>query len=172
MNVIANLAVARDGFAFNPGPNDETKFPADYQVDYIRVWKLTDDNEYKTSKFLGAKSTIPPIKYQTPSPAEQNDTELKKKVRFIYDKKKLSNEIGFLSMTPVQALKDQAGAYLIQLNGLSMEDVLIQMIDSNNNQFSPILGTNNSYYLIFPKKGSYQITIESGENKSKFTLTI
>jgi len=40
MNVIVNLAVARDNYPFNPGPNAKTKFPADYQVDYVRVWKL------------------------------------------------------------------------------------------------------------------------------------
>lgn len=171
MNVIANLAVARDGFAFNPGPNTNTKFPADYQVDYIRVWKLASDKEYQASKFLGLNTSTQPLKYGIHGLQHSQETTLKKKVRFVYDKKKLSKEQGFLSLIPYPVLDGQAAAYLIDLNGLTTEDVLIQMTDSNRNSFSPIQ-VNDSYQLIFPKKGIYQITIESGGHQTKFTMNI
>jgi hypothetical protein len=172
MNVIANLAVARDGFAFNPGPNEATKFPADYQVDYIRVWKLTSENEYKTSKFLGAKTTIAPLKYGTLTPDSVHETDIRKKVRFVYDKKKLAQEVGFISMVPTMAPDGKAGAYQIDLNGLNSADVNIQLIDSENNHYQPTQIETHRQILLFPNKGPYQITIESGGHQTKFTVTI
>jgi hypothetical protein len=172
MNVIANLAVARDGFAFNPGPNEATNFPADYQVDYIRVWKLTSDNEYKTSKFLGAKTTIAPLKYATLTFHAAHKTEISKKVRFVYDKKKLVQEVGFISMVPTKVPDGNVGAYQIDLNGINSADVNIQMIDAENNHYEPTLIETHRQVLFFPKKGTYQITIESGGHQTKFTLTI
>ncbi|MFM6934136.1 MAG: family 16 glycosylhydrolase [Flavobacteriales bacterium] len=174
MNVIANMAVARDGFAFNPGPNDQTKFPSDYQVDYIRVWKLTSDNEYKTSSFLGAKRTITPLKYAEELWNEGSDApefQLKKKIRFVYDKKRASKEIGFLSLVPMQATKDQEGTYQILYNGVRPADVKITVQDAYRNFFSPT-PMNGGYILNFPRKGVYQIQIESGTNKTIFNFTI
>jgi hypothetical protein len=40
MNVIANLAVnAEGGYCGNSVPNNNTPFPADFEIDYIRVWQ-------------------------------------------------------------------------------------------------------------------------------------
>ena len=173
MNVIANMAVARDGFAFNPGPNAETKFPADYQVDYIRVWKLTSDNEYKAIKFLGTKKTTP-LKYPSNFWNEGEDTselQIKKKVRYVFNKKHAAKELGFLSFVPIQPMKDQAGTYQLLYNGVNPADVKITVQDAYRNFFSPT--PFNSWLIFnFPKKGDYQIVIESGKNKSTFNFTI
>ncbi|MFM1945996.1 MAG: Endo,3,4-beta-glycanase ExsH [Bacteroidota bacterium] len=173
MNVIANMAVARDGFAFNPGPNTETKFPADYQVDYIRVWKLTSDNEYKASKFLGAKKTTP-LKYAWNLGNEGENTselEIKKKVRYVFNKKHAEKELGFLSLVPIQPAKDQAGTYQLLYNGVHPEDVKITVQDAFRNFFYPT-PLNGGFILNFPKKGDYQMVIESGKNKTIFNFTI
>ncbi len=173
MNVIANMAVARDGFAFNPGPNAETKFPADYQVDYIRVWKLTSDNEYKASKFLGAKKTTP-LKYAWNLWNEGENTselEIKKKVRYVFNKKHAEKELGFLSLVPIQPAKDQAGTYQLLYNGVHPEDIKITVQDAFRNFFYPT-PLNGGFILNFPKKGDYQMVIESGKNKTIFNFTI
>ena len=173
MNVIANMAVARDGFAFNPGPNAETKFPADYQVDYIRVWKLTSDNEYKASKFLGAKKTTP-LKYAWNLWNEDETTsalQIKKKVRYVFNKKHAEKELGFLSLVPIQPTKDQAGTYQLLFNGVNPADVKITVQDVNRNFFSPT-PLNGGFIINFPKKGDYQMVIESGKNKTIFNFTI
>ena len=174
MNVIANMAVARDGFAFNPGPNAETKFPADYQVDYIRVWKLTSDNEYKASEFQGANRTISPLKYGN---HEQNtvvaDMSIKRKVRSVFDKRKLSTELGFISFIPIQVNEDQSiGTYLIHFNGVHPSNVEIAMQDEFSNVYLGVKTSEGLHELRFPKKGIYQITILSGKNKATFTVTI
>ena len=174
MNVIANMAVARDGFAFNPGPNAETKFPADYQVDYIRVWKLKSDNEYKANMFLGAKKTISPLKYAWNLGDESENTselQIKKKIRYVYNKKHAAKELGFLSMVPIQATKDQAATYQLLYNGVNPEDVKITVQDAFKNFFSPA-PLNGGFILDFPKKGDYQMVIESGKNKTTFYFTI
>jgi beta-glucanase (GH16 family) len=174
MNVIANLAVARDGFAFNPGPNAETKFPSDYQVDYIRVWKLVSDNEYKTNKFLGATKTIAPLKYPVVNAsASKEEIRIKRKVRFVYDKKQLSEERGFLSFVPMLTNAEQgyAGTYQILYNGISATDVKISVKDSARNIFYPT-PFNEGFILNLPKKGEYQLIIESGKNRATCNFTI
>jgi beta-glucanase (GH16 family) len=174
MNVIANLAVARDGFAFNPGPNAETKFPSDYQVDYIRVWKLVSDNEYKAKMFLGASKTIPPLKYPVVNASEsKEEMQIKKKVRFVYNKKHLSEELGFISLVPMLTNTElgYAGTYQILYNGISATEVKITIKDGFSNVFYPI-PLNDGFILNLPKKGDYQIVIESGKNKATCNFTI
>lgn len=105
MNVIVNLAVARDNYPFNPGPDAKTKFPADYQVDYVRVWKLEESAAKKMSELpqndLNDNGWIP-IEKET----------LKKKIPLIYPKKELQREQGFVSLIPVSTYN-----YLVQVNG-------------------------------------------------------
>ena len=174
MNVIANLAVARDGFAFNPGPNAETKFPSDYQVDYIRVWKLVSDNEYKAKMFLGATKNIAPLKYPVVNASEsKEEMHIKKKVRFVYDKKRVSEELGFISLVPMLTNTElgYAGTYQILYNGISATDVKITIKDGLRNVFYPT-PFNDGFILNLPKKGEYQIVIESGKNKATCNFTI
>lgn len=171
MNVIANMAVARDGFAFNPGPNEQTKFPADYQVDYIRVWKLTSDNEYKAAMFLGAKKSISPLTFGWNETESNPPLEIKKKIRFVYNKKQLAQELGFLSFVPIQPNPDQVGTYQINYNGIAPETVKIIVQDGYHNFISPT-PFNRGFVLNFPKKGFYQMVIESGKNKTVFNFTI
>jgi beta-glucanase (GH16 family) len=174
MNVIANLAVARDGFAFNPGPNAETKFPTDYQVDYIRVWKLVSDTEYKAKMFLGASKKIAPLNYPVVNVSEtKEEMQIQKKVRFVYNKKHLSEELGFVSLVPMLTNTElgYAGTYQILYNGISAGDVKITVEDSARNFFYPTLN-NDGFILILPKKGEYQMTIESGKNKAICNFTI
>jgi len=174
MNVIANLAVARDGFAFNPGPNAETKFPTDYQVDYIRVWKLVSDTEYKAKMFLGASKKIAPLNYPVVNVSgSKEEMQIQKKVRFVYNKKHLSEELGFVSLVPMLTNTElgYAGTYQILYNGISAGDVKITVEDSARNFFYPALN-KDGFILILPKKGEYQMTIESGKNKAICNFTI
>lgn len=105
MNVIVNLAVARDNYPFDPGPDVNTKFPADYQVDYIRVWKLEPTAVQKMSGFPQAD----PIESGW-IPIEKD--MIKKKIPLIYTKRELQKEQGFVSLIPIS--EDN---YLVQLNG-------------------------------------------------------
>ncbi|MEN9698814.1 MAG: hypothetical protein RLZZ301_12 [Bacteroidota bacterium] len=111
MNVIVNLAIARDGYAFNPGPNAQTPFPASYLVDYIRVWKLDPSAAKSMNEFpqidVNEKGWIP-----------VKGSSIKKKIPLIYPKKELQKENGFVSLVPVSAT-----SYLIQVNGTETTSV-------------------------------------------------
>jgi len=39
MNLYLNTSVAKDGGAFKPGPDENTKWPNTYSVDFIRIWQ-------------------------------------------------------------------------------------------------------------------------------------
>lgn len=45
MNLYLNTSVAKDGEAFKPGPDQSTKWPNTYSVDYIRIWKSIKAND-------------------------------------------------------------------------------------------------------------------------------
>lgn len=59
MNLYLNTSVAKDGDAFDPGPDSTTKWPNTYVVDYLRIWqpippsqvldlRKNDDQSYST----------------------------------------------------------------------------------------------------------------------------
>jgi beta-glucanase (GH16 family) len=106
MNVIVNLAVARDNYPFNPGPDAQTVFPADYQVDYVRVWKLEPNAAKKMTDF-------PQVDVEDHGWIPSKKEVLKKKVPLIYPKKELQKEQGFVSLIPVNQSN-----YLVQVNGV------------------------------------------------------
>ena len=76
MNLIVNLAVARDGYAFNPGPTEQTKFPATFQVDYLRVWNLDPTVTQKMSSF-------PQINPQEINVIQEEKKQLKNKLHIV-----------------------------------------------------------------------------------------
>ena len=106
MNVIVNLAVARDNYPFNPGPDTQTVFPADYQVDYVRVWKLEPNAAKKMTAY-------PQVDLEDHGWIPIKKEVLKKKVPLIYPKKELQKEQGFVSLIPVSV-----NYYLVQVNGV------------------------------------------------------
>jgi len=40
MNLIANFSMAQDNGPFSPGENRKTRYPAQFEVDYMRVWDI------------------------------------------------------------------------------------------------------------------------------------
>jgi beta-glucanase (GH16 family) len=47
--LVANLAVAQDGWAFPPGPDKDFKDSINYIIDFIRVWQPLKDSVYRLS---------------------------------------------------------------------------------------------------------------------------
>ncbi|MFM6946390.1 MAG: family 16 glycosylhydrolase [Flavobacteriales bacterium] len=122
MNLIVNLAVARDGYAFNPGPNDQTKFPATFQVDYLRVWNLDPTVTQKMSSF-------PQINPQEINVIQEEKKQLKKRISLIYPKRTLEKEQGFVSLIPIGAQQ-----YAIQSNGTSDFEISFQGENQTENR--------------------------------------
>ncbi len=59
MNLIANFSMAQDNAPFSPGANKKTRYPAKFEVDYMRVWDI-DQGDWGVQKALknDAKSTF------------------------------------------------------------------------------------------------------------------
>lgn len=71
MNLYLNTSVAKDGEAFKPGPNADTKWPNTYSADYIRVWHsagssdtlaLTPGPEFTVSKAYESNYKNAPVR--------------------------------------------------------------------------------------------------------------
>jgi beta-glucanase (GH16 family) len=148
MNLIVNLAVARDDYAFNPGPNNETQFPANFQVDYVRVWNL-DPRESTPFEVQNQ---------QISTDLSLRPREIQKKVGLIYPKKVLSKELGFISLIPINA-----NQYAIQCNGLN--EFSIRLNDVNSKAITQING--NVINLESASKNA-SITITCGNQQLEF----
>lgn len=92
MNLYLNTSVAKDGGAFKPGPDEKTKWPNNYYVDYFRAWNkisegkeiiLTKNNEFKFSQKFPANKNLEPIK----------------KRGLLYNKKKSRKINGYISLS-------------------------------------------------------------------------
>ncbi len=154
MNVIANLSVARDNGPFEPGPDDKTKFPNEFLVDYIRVWKpLNDPDNAKSEKWIVSKSN-------TQVSAIEASGKIKKKLRHVYDKKRLKQEEGFISFIP-QSDK----SYALQVNGLTPGNYKINLKDTSGKLVREI--ANNNVDLSGINQGNYIIEITTNNNQTR-----
>jgi beta-glucanase (GH16 family) len=92
MNLYLNTSVAKDGGAFKPGPDQSTKWPNNYYVDYFRNWKKISQNEEiiltKNNEFIVSQK-FPPTKNLEPL----------KKRGLLYNKKKLCKMSGYISLS-------------------------------------------------------------------------
>ena len=138
-NLILNSAVARDGKAFNPGPDNSTTFPNEVKIDYVRIWgekeNLTTNimNNYKL--FEHSTRTIDGNKLY--------ETELKKKVNFVYNKKQLSVELGTITLLPIFYNK-----YSLSIAGKPLSDITVEVYDHQQKKQMSIHLQNTTYHIL------------------------
>lgn len=164
MNVIANLANAVDNGPFKPGPDENTQFPNEFLVDYIRVWKSNDDPSIsRAPKILVrdenkvmASSSIP-------------ETKIKKKIGLVYDSKLFKKEIGFVGLIPVGERQ-----YQIQVNGAKLKNTRISVIDSSGKTAQEVVLT--SQYSIVNlsslRKGDYTLELNCNGLKQQVSIVL
>jgi beta-glucanase (GH16 family) len=137
-NLIINSAVAKNKEAFNPGPDEKTKFPNSFLVDYVRIWSQEDtiyDIKDKYKLFENTSKTI-----------NNNDlynTQPKSKVNFIYDKKELSKEEGCITLLPVFYNK-----YSLSIAGKNLGKIQVDVIDRFNAKAAGFSIENSEYYIM------------------------
>jgi beta-glucanase (GH16 family) len=160
MNLVVNLAAARDNGPFNPGPDKNTVFPNDFLVDYVRVWKPINDPNAKQAE----KWQIPIN--QKPINAENSTSRIKRKVRHVYSKKKLKSESGFISLIPQSEF-----VYLIQYNGSLDMNLQAELVDQKNISKQISVASNKIDLSGFPK-GDYLLKIQSSGLKTQISIKI
>ena len=164
MNLIANLANAVDYGPFNPGPDESTIFPNEFLVDYMRVWKSSDDPiSSRAPKILVrdenkvlTSSTIP-------------ETKIKKKIGLIYDTKLFKKEIGFISLVPVGERQ-----YQVQVNGSKLKNARIKVLDGTGKVIQEIVLTSQYSILSLNslKKGDYTIELNYSVVKQQVAIIL
>lgn len=160
MNVIANLSVAQNNGPFSPGPDEKTKFPNEFILDYIRVWKLPADHSklendsWETVKNNSAERSI-------------SDIKIRKKVRHVYDKKRLKNESGFISLLPLNP-----DTFEIQFNGIQSEEVEINLSSEKGTNIPVKPSSMNLIDLSFLIPGKYVLEVTVGNSTNRTEINI
>ena len=136
--LIINTSVAKDGEPFNPGPDENTKWPNTFDVDYVRVWSKEDtiyDLKDKYKLFEYSPYTIDSISlYQT---------QLKRKVNYVYDKKELNNELGTITLLPVFYNK-----YSLSIVGKNLGKIRVDIMDRFNTKVAGFSFENIEHYVM------------------------
>ena len=123
MYIIANMSMAKDGGAFDPGPDESTKYPGIMQVDYIRVWTNEKPQNfispYSTSEYQSMKASS--------SELAGNNSTLGRKKRFLYgDKDQYKNDGIFLSL-----LRDSKTSFQLTLQGNNGREISVEILDKS-----------------------------------------
>src|ERR1700752_4490729 len=120
-NIFLNGSVAKTGGPFSPGPDNTTKWPNEFMVDYVRIWSKEDTVQGYRDNFKVYEHTPITIK-------DENlyETDLKKKVNFVYDKV-LNEDIGTITLLPILYNK-----YSLSVCGKNFGKIQVDVIDRNN----------------------------------------
>ena len=152
--LIINSAVAKNGEAFKPGPDDKTVFPNAFMLDYVRVWNNIDSSILVNNTMFNFDLTA-----NTIANNQLYSTQPKSKANFIYNKKVLDTELGFITLLPVGLNK-----YSLSIVGKKIGNVKIEITDLlNNNIISKFSLDDVTYYtmdLNHLPKSKYTVVIK------------
>lgn len=136
MNLYLNTSVAKDGGGFKPGPNEKTKWPNTYSVDYYRYWKPATN---KTNLVLKKQS---PLVVSDVYPSTYSIKPTKKR-GLMFSKKKLKGIEGNITFNYTSDNKLQ----LLALGKLSEGGVELK-IEGNNSKQTQNIKLNAEHQLI------------------------
>lgn len=137
-NLIINSAVAKNKEAFNPGPDEKTKFPNSFLVDYVRIWSQEDTIDRLKDKYKLFENTSKTINGNS-----LYDTKLKSKVKFIYNKKELDQEEGCITLLPVFYNK-----YSLSIAGKNLGKIQVDIVDLKDTKVAGFSIENAEYYVM------------------------
>jgi hypothetical protein len=93
MWVIADIAIARDGGPFGPGPDASTRFPARFDIDYVRMWSATSSQSTAVHTLEGIYDPVTP----RPAASASLNAKMIKKAKPEYNKKALAGDQIFVT---------------------------------------------------------------------------
>jgi beta-glucanase (GH16 family) len=162
--LIVNSAVASN-YEFKPGPNENTNFPNELLVDYVRVWSKDDSLQNKNYNFKTFTNSNKSIENNSLVSAKP-----KGKVKFVYDKKNLDSELGTITLLPLQKNK-----YSLSILGDKLGEINVKIIDSKDvSVLDEKLLELNYFILNLEKfqKGTYTIQITVKNHKIEQQIQI
>ncbi len=152
MWLILNTTIASDNSGgFSPGPDETTKFPNEYIVDYVRIWTNRDTTkELLNNSFQNSDNTIK-------NQSAQNISQIKKPLKFIYNKKVLNKELGTVTFLP---LANQQ--YSLTFTGFNFREVKIEIQNGAKQKVKEFNVTNPNYFIVDAadlQNGTYTIVV-------------
>jgi hypothetical protein len=140
MWLIADIAVSKDGGPFGPGPDQNTKFPARFDIDYIRMWSKTPLPNQVLSTFEGWSDPDAP----RPPELKAGNANLVKKARPEYNKKALAADHIFATLAVATG-----GKWLVSITGIPAPDFHLSVTGKNGVVFyeSKDLNVKEHYFL-------------------------
>lgn len=151
--LILGTGPAQTGYSFSPGPNATTQWPNVFEVDYVRVWTEKDTMNQ-------ASRQLPMTFARSRATMEQGEVykaRLKKKLKFAYDKKILSQELGTVTL-----LRLDETSYSLTFVGKEFVDSKIEIFDESKQKVKEMNAGASKYAVLDLsglKKGSYTISI-------------
>lgn len=137
-NLIVNSAVAKNNEAFNPGPDANTKFPNSFFIDYIRVWSKEDTIARYRDNYKLFQNT--PMNVEN---GNLYDTDVKRKVNYVYDNKQLSPELGTITLLPTLYNK-----FSLSVLGKKLGPLKVEVMDKDNKKAAGFDLENVEYYIL------------------------
>ena len=138
-NLIINSAVAKDNGAFSPGPDSKTSWPSTFEIDYVRIWSKEDTvarlpkNDY--------------TRFETSTTGLSNNnlykTELKKKLKFVYNDKELATDEGSITLLPLGISK-----YSLSMLGKNLGPVKVEICTRNGDKQLGVTLENTNYFVL------------------------
>ncbi|MBL0342776.1 MAG: glycoside hydrolase family 16 protein [Bacteroidetes bacterium] len=116
--VIANLALPSNDGPFGPGPDATTKFPASFEIDFIRIWSsqpVTQSEVFLEPVLKGSEKTLLP----------NGNSQLIKKAKPEFNKSALKNET-----TNITFAAYENGGFLVAVNGKPKNGFAIEVKDA------------------------------------------
>lgn len=137
MWIIANLAIPSDGGPFGPGPDNATRFPAKFQIDYIRYF----GNTPASGKMSGY--------FELPT-ANTASSALVKKKRPEFKNAKLKINSLFLTLS-----QQDKNSYALTVNGTKLSPVLVEVFSKEGKQlYRQTDTTSDTFRFEISERGS------------------
>ena len=150
--LILNNSVAKDGGAFKPGPDQTTKWPNSFDVDYVRVWSSEDTIQRLQNNYLLFKNSDVAL-------TENNlyETELKDNNKRVYYKENFDYDVAHVTLLPISYNK-----YSLSILGKQLGQIQIDIYDNQHLKVAGFKIANINYYVLDLSNlatGSYEVQI-------------
>lgn len=137
-SLVLSNAVSQKGYGLKEGPDADSKFPARFDIDYVRVWGKADTaGKYKDNYFNFENSSV------TIDNRLLYSAEVKKKVKAISKAKELNEELGSITLLPILYNK-----YSLSVQGNALTMVQVDVFDRFNEKVAGFAISNVQYYIM------------------------
>ncbi len=158
--IIANLAIPSNDGPFGPGPDASTKFPAEFQIDYIRMW--TNKQNVVTETEL--ESVLPGSERAS---VTISNSQLTKKPKPEFKKSELKEEF----VNVVFSTTSNNGAF-ISIVGKPSGDFFIEVFDEGQHLIysskDPKLKEHHFYFSTGKRSGTVKMKVNGQNIEHKF----